>query len=63
MIMERWTDLAKHCYQRKCRCEGCSEEYGACVERWDAKHNEYGIKPMKYAVLMTYAEIGKPEGE
>lgn len=50
-----WTTLTAFCYERKFKCEGCSEAYFCAKRPYD---NDYGIKPLKFAALQTYANIG-----
>lgn len=57
-----WTDLTRFCYERRCRCQGCCEFNNAC--RYKPMHiNEYKLKPVKYAVIMTVRNIGVPNDE
>lgn len=52
-----WTSITAFCFERRCKCEGCCESYVACkVEPF--VYNQYGMKPVKYAALQTYANIG-----
>ena len=50
-----WTPLAAFCFERKFKCENCSEAY-FCSRR--PFNNEYGMKPLKFAALQTFANIG-----
>ena len=52
-----WTTLTAFCFERGCKCEGCCELNVAC--RVKPLHtNPYKIKPVKYAALKTFANIG-----
>lgn len=50
-----WTTITAFCYERKCKCENCSESY-LCAKR--PINNIYGMKPIKFAALQTFANIG-----
>ena len=52
-----WTTLTAFCFERKCKCEGCCEANVACKVK-PIHTNPYNIKPIKYAALQTYANIG-----
>ena len=53
----RWTTKTAFCFERKCRCEGCCEANLDC--RIKPIHpNIYHMKPIKYAALKTFANIG-----
>lgn len=41
------------------KCSSCQNEWACDVYKdWN---NPYGIKQIKFAVLMTYANVGKPK--
>ena len=50
-----WTPITAFCFERKCRCVNCSEKY-FCIKK--TTNNDYGMKPVKYAALQTYANMG-----
>lgn len=52
-----WTPITAFCFERKCKCEGCCELNVACRVN-PTRENQYNIKPVKYAALKTYANIG-----
>ena len=52
-----WTVITAFCFERKCKCEGCSELNVGCKVK-PIHTNPYHIKPVKYAALKTYANIG-----
>jgi hypothetical protein len=52
-----WTTLTAFCFERKCRCEGCCEANVACRVK-PMKKVPYGMRPIKYAALQTFANIG-----
>lgn len=54
----QWTPGAINCYERNMHCNGCIDEE-FCNRR--GQDITYGIKPMKYAVLVLYSKYGKPE--
>lgn len=56
----RWTWQTLCCYVHKGNCAECSNEI--VCEKYNTK-NEYGIKAVKYAMLLSYARLGKPKGE
>ena len=53
-----WTDSATVCYNRRCRCAGCENEYICSKQK---KEPVSGLTPMKYAVLLLFARYGKPK--
>ena len=52
-----WTTLTAFCFERKCKCEGCCELDVACRVKPMARI-PYDIKPVKYAAIRTFANIG-----
>lgn len=50
-----WTPITAFCFERKLKCKDCSEAF-LCAKR--QYNNDYGIKPIKFAALQTYANIG-----
>lgn len=58
LYYERWTYQTLCCYKYEGHCELCPESI--VCERIDTP-NEYGIKPVKYAMLLTLAHVGKPQ--
>lgn len=56
-MYRKWNDLTRACYNRHCVCLGC-ENRAICNVR-PMSINPLNMKPVKYAVLMTYKNIGK----
>ena len=57
-LYRRWTISAVECYQRHCICNNCKYLY--YCNNPIKKHNDYGIKPLKYAVLKLFSRHGAP---
>ena len=57
IFIERWTFQTICCYIHKGICEECSNSI--VCEKYTTK-NPYRIKPVKYAMLLTYARLGAP---
>lgn len=55
----KWNTTTATCYAHKCCCNGCPNE-DTCNSYLYAV-NEYGIKPMKYATIKTYQNIGEAD--
>ena len=53
-----WTYSARLCYQRRCICAGCENEYICSKQGKDVKS---GLTPMKHAVLLLFAKYGAPK--
>jgi len=49
-----WTDIAKHCYERKMKCKGCE---------FDRYCSTFTYPPLKKKVLENIAEYGVPKNE
>jgi hypothetical protein len=56
---QRWNTGTATCYAHNCTCTGCPNE-DTCNSYVYAV-NEYGIKPMKYATIKTYQNIGEAD--
>ena len=55
----RWNTTTATCYAHKCRCTGCPN--ADTCNSYVYAVNEYGIKPMKYATIKTYQNIGEAD--
>lgn len=59
---ERWTYQTKCCYKYQCNCNICPNDIVCTI--YESQNTgvkvPYGIRPVKYAMLLTYARIGKP---
>ena len=55
---DRWTFLTTCCYKYKMNCKLCPNEI--VCQRYNNNRNKYKIHPVKYAMLLTYAKLGKP---
>lgn len=56
----QWTELTATCYKRKMVCKNCPMDYDCKIA---SKYNKacsktYGLHPIKFLVLTTYANIG-----
>lgn len=61
-LYQRWNETTLRCYRQKMKCKTCLNKW-AC-DMSDDWYNPYHIeRQVKYATLMTYANIGKPKGE
>ena len=56
---QRWNTTTATCYAHKCRCTGCPN--ADTCNSYVYAVNEYGIKPMKYATIKTYQNIGEAD--
>ena len=56
-MYQKWNGTTATCYYYKMICKHCPNER-TCKQMSD-KMNRYGIRQVKYATLMTYANIGK----
>ena len=57
----KWNATTALCYHNNLCCENCSNKQ-VCGSYLYAV-NEYGIKPIKYAAIKTYQNIGKGSGK
>lgn len=53
-----WTESATVCYNRRCHCAGCENQYICSKQK---KETKSGLTPMKYAVLLLFAKYGAPK--
>lgn len=53
----KWNPTTALCYHNNLCCENCSNKQ--VCNSYDYAYNEYKIKPIKYAVIKTYQNIGK----
>ena len=53
---QSWNTLTAECYKNKMHCANCSN-VNSCTE-FEWVRNPYNIRNIKYAVLMTYSNIG-----
>lgn len=56
---QRWNTGTATCYAHNCSCTGCPNE--ETCNSYVYAVNEYGIKPMKYATIKTYQNIGEAD--
>ncbi|MBQ2175392.1 MAG: hypothetical protein II453_10095 [Alphaproteobacteria bacterium] len=56
---DRWTFQTTCCYKYKGYCKECPENI--VCSRFET-NNPYSVKPVKYAMILTYSQIGKPKG-
>lgn len=61
-IYRKWNKSTVCCYEHNMICGICPNREIFCNIQTDA-HNRYGIKQIKYATLMTFANCGKPKLE
>ena len=52
-----WNATTALCYHNKLCCENCSNKQ--ICDSYIYAFNEYKIKPIKYATIKTYQNIGK----
>lgn len=57
----KWNPSTALCYHNKLRCENCSNRF--ICNSYNYAYNEYKIKPIKYATIKTYQNIGEGTGE
>ena len=50
-----WTAKTAFCFERRCKCEGCSE-VNFCEKK--PLNNYYNLKPLKFAAIETFKNIG-----
>ena len=60
---KKWTNLTITCYKQKMNCKLCPKSYDCKIA---SKYNKacsktYGMHPIKYEMLLTFAKLGKPE--
>lgn len=61
-MFNHWNDSTRCCYRHKGKCEFCPN--GIVCDTYDnLAENEYQMRAVKYAMMMTFAKIGKPRGE
>jgi hypothetical protein len=61
-LYQHWNNTTLTCFRRKMTCKGCPNEW-ACNMNY-SWCNPYKLKrQVKFATLMTYANVGKPKGE
>jgi len=58
IICDQWTLQTLHCYLAKTNCKICPEN--EICEKYGS-NNVYGIKAVKYAMLLTYAKLNAPK--
>lgn len=58
---DRWTRLTIACFEHKGHCNIRCEGYDVC-RKYEGKRTTFGIKPIKWAMILTYAKLGKPKG-
>ena len=56
---QRWNTGTATCYANNCCCNRCPNE--EVCNSYIYAVNEYGIKPMKYATIKTYQNIGEAD--
>ena len=54
---QRWNYTTACCFKFKTHCENCPNSL-VCKLYADSSKNTYNIHPIKFAMLMTYANIG-----
>lgn len=57
----KWNATTALCYHNNLCCENCSNKQ--VCDSYLYAVNEYGIKPIKYAAIKTYQNIGKGKGK
>lgn len=60
---EHWTDLTKTCYKRYIEglaCKGCPNDTEILCRRTPWNVNPYKMRNIRYAMIMTLKNIGKP---
>lgn len=57
----KWNATTALCYYNNLCCENCSNKQ--ICDSYDYAYNEYLIKPIKYATIKTYQNIGKGIGK
>jgi len=58
-MYQKWNNTTALCYWRKMECKGCPNSLACGVNK--ENKNRYRIKQIKFAVLMTYTNIGAPK--
>lgn len=58
---DRWTGLTKACYENKGHCNPRCDGYEVC-NKYNGKRTSFVIKPIKWAMILTFAKLGKPKG-
>jgi hypothetical protein len=53
----KWNTTTAICYHNNLCCANCSNRQ--VCDNYSFSKNEYGIKPVKYATIKTYQNIGK----
>lgn len=57
----KWNPTTALCYYNNLCCENCYNKQ--ICDSYDYAYNEYKIKPIKYATIKTYQNIGKGIGK
>lgn len=60
-LSRRWTNEAKMCYERGCRCEGCLNKL--FFDKYGKEHRPKATCQMKRYVIELVRKFGKPEGK
>ena len=59
MRVDEWTKTKYECFTRNLVCQGCPNETACRIgEKYTKKAYFNGMRPMKYIVLKTFANIG-----
>lgn len=58
-LYQKWNNTTLNCYYHNMCCKSCSNDWACKLNK--ENFNKYHIKQVKFATLMTYANIGKPQ--
>jgi hypothetical protein len=58
-LYQHWNKTTAMCYFRNMVCDGCMNDYACRMNR--DNFNTYYVRQVKFATLMTYANIGAPK--
>lgn len=57
-LYKKWNKTTAMCFLRNCKCGYDCPNFTACRTQTDTV-NEYRVKNIKYAALMTFCNIGR----
>lgn len=60
-LYQRWNETTRCCYLHNMTCKGCPNDFACNCNQENI--NKYHLRQVKFATLMTYANIGKPKLE